>query len=167
MKMAKIAIYPGTFDPITYGHIDIIKRASALFDKVIIAVAVNAHKQPVFSAEERIDMIENACKDIPRIETDQIEGLVVDYAEKKKAHAIIRGLRAVSDFEFELQMALVNRKLNETLITVFLMPHENYSYLNSSIVRELAQFGGNIKSFVPDYVRQKLIDKVSSGATLY
>ena len=167
MKMAKIAIYPGTFDPITNGHIDIIKRASALFDKVIIAVAINAHKKPVFSAEERIDMIENACKDIPRIETDQIDGLVVDYAERKKAHAIIRGLRAVSDFEFELQMALVNRKLNETLITVFLMPHENYSYLNSSIVRELAQFGGNIKSFVPDYVRQKLIDKVESGATLY
>ena len=167
MKMAKIAIYPGTFDPITNGHIDIIKRASALFDKVIIAVAINAHKQPVFSAEERIDMIENACRDIPRIETDQIDGLVVDYAERKRAHAIIRGLRAVSDFEFELQMALVNRKLNETLITVFLMPHENYSYLNSSIVRELAQFGGNIKSFVPDYVRQKLIDKVESGATLY
>ena len=167
MKMAKIAIYPGTFDPITNGHIDIIKRASALFDKVIIAVAINAHKQPVFSAEERIDMIENACRDIPRIETDQIDGLVVDYAERKRAHAIIRGLRAVSDFEFELQMALVNRKLNEPLITVFLMPHENYSYLNSSIVRELAQFGGNIKSFVPDYVRQKLIDKVESGATLY
>lgn len=166
MKMAKIAIYPGTFDPITNGHIDIIKRASVLFDQVIIAVAINAHKQPVFSVDERIDMINTVCKGIPRVVTDQIDGLVVDYAAEKKALAIIRGLRAVSDFEFELQMALVNRKLNEKLITVFLMPHEKYSYLNSSIVREVAQFGGNIKSFVPEYVHQKLAAKAKSGTGL-
>lgn len=164
--MSKIAIYPGTFDPITNGHIDIIQRAAALFDHVIVAVAKNAHKQPVFTVTERMDMIENACREISQIEIDEIDGLVVDFALKKKAHAIIRGLRAVSDFEFELQMALVNRKLDETLITVFLMPHERYSYLNSSIVRELAQFGGKIESFVPEYVRQKLIEKVASGAKM-
>jgi len=164
--MSKTAIYPGTFDPITNGHIDIIQRAAALFDHVIIAVAKNSHKQPVFTVAERKEMISTACKEIPHIEIDEIDGLVVDYALKKKAHAIIRGLRAVTDFEFELQMALVNRKLDETLITVFLMPHEQYSYLNSSIVRELAQFGGKIESFVPECVRQKLIEKVASGAKL-
>ncbi len=160
MKMKKTAIYPGTFDPITNGHIDIIQRASVLFDRVIVAVAINAHKQPVFSAEERMDMIRTVCKDIPRLKIDQVDCLIVDYAAKMKAHAIIRGLRAVSDFEYELQMALVNRKLDEDLITVFLMPHEKYSYLNSSIVRELAQFGGDIKCFVPEYVREKLLEKV-------
>ena len=164
--MSKIAIYPGTFDPITYGHIDIIQRAVALFDHVIIAVAKNSHKQPVFTVTERKEMIRTASREIPHIEIDEIDGLVVDYALKKKAHAIIRGLRAVSDFEFELQMALVNRKLDETLITVFLMPHERYSYLNSSIVRELAQFGGKIESFVPECVRLKLKEKVAAGAKL-
>ncbi len=164
--MSKIAIYPGTFDPITYGHIDIIQRAAVLFDHIIVAVAKNTHKQPVFTVSERMGMIKTACREIPHIEIDEIDGLVVDYALEKKAHAIIRGLRAVTDFEFELQMALVNRKLDESLITVFLMPHERYSYLNSSIVRELAQFGGKIESFVPECVRQKLIEKVASGVNL-
>ncbi|MBN1479828.1 pantetheine-phosphate adenylyltransferase [candidate division KSB1 bacterium] len=156
----KIAIYPGTFDPITNGHIDIIQRATALFDKVIVAVATNPQKKPLFTAEERMDMIVHVMRNYPQVEIDQIEGLLVDYAKKRNAHAVIRGLRAISDFEFELQMALVNRKLSEQLITVFLMPHESYSYLNSSIVKELAMFGGNIKCFVPDYVVQQLRKKI-------
>jgi len=156
----KIAIYPGTFDPITYGHVDIIQRAAAIFDRVIVAVATNSQKRPLFTVAERMDMIRHVVGDIPHLEIDQIEGLLVDYAVERGAHAVIRGLRAVSDFEFELQMALVNRKLNEKLITVFLMPHEKYSYLNSSIVKELAQFGGNIECFVPKYVQEKIKEKM-------
>lgn len=157
----KIAIYPGTFDPITNGHIDIIQRATALFDKVIVAVATNPNKKPLFTVTERMDMIAHVMRHFPQVEIDRIEGLLVDYAVARNANAVIRGLRAISDFEFELQMALVNRKLNEQLITVFLMPHENYSYLNSSIVKELASFGGNIKCFVPDYVVQQLRKKLN------
>ena len=155
------AIYPGTFDPITNGHIDIIQRAAVIFDKVIVAVATNPQKRPLFSVAERMDMISHVMKDVPHIEIDKIDGLLVDYALEQKAHAIIRGLRAVSDFEFELQMALVNRKLSEHLITVFMMPHESYSYLNSSIVKELAMFGGNIKCFVPEYVLQQIKKKLN------
>ncbi|MBN1466063.1 pantetheine-phosphate adenylyltransferase [candidate division KSB1 bacterium] len=156
----KIAIYPGTFDPVTNGHIDIINRAALIFDKVIIAVATNPQKKPLFSVAERMDMLAHVISNTPNIEIDRIDGLVVDYAMAKKAHAVIRGLRAVSDFEFELQMALVNRKLCEELITVFLMPHEKYSYLNSGIVKELATFGGNINCFVPEYVLNKIKEKL-------
>ena len=159
--MSRIAIYPGTFDPITYGHIDIIRRAVAIFDHVIVAVATNPNKRPLFDVDERMDMIRHEVEDEPRVEIDRIDGLLVNYAAARSADAVIRGLRAVSDFEFELQMALVNRKLNEKLITVFLMPHESYSYLNSSIVKELALFGADINSFVPDYVQQKLREKLS------
>lgn len=155
----KIAIYPGTFDPITNGHIDIIRRATVIFDKVIVAVATNPKKSPLFNVEERKDMIATVMQDYPQVTVDSIDGLLVDYAILKKANAVIRGLRAISDFEFELQMALVNRKLSEELITVFMMPHENYSYLNSSIVKEVASFGGSIKCFVPEYVRQKVLQK--------
>ncbi|MBN1560059.1 pantetheine-phosphate adenylyltransferase [candidate division KSB1 bacterium] len=157
----KIAIYPGTFDPITNGHIDIIRRAALIFDKVIVAVATNPQKKPLFSVAERMDMIKQVIKDTPHIEVDKIDGLLVDYAIEKKAHAVIRGLRAVSDFEYELQMAQVNRKLCEELITVFMMPHENYSYLNSSVVKEIAMFGGNIRCFVPDYVLAKIKEKMN------
>jgi pantetheine-phosphate adenylyltransferase len=159
--MSKIAIYPGTFDPITYGHADIIMRAVAIFDHVIVAVATNPNKLPLFTVDERMDMIRHVTKDNPRVEIDKIDGLVVDYAVSRSADAVIRGLRAVSDFEYELQMALVNRKLDEKLITVFLMPHENYSYLNSSIVKELALFGADVASFVPEYVQQKLKEKLA------
>ncbi len=158
-KSMKIAIYPGTFDPITNGHIDIIRRATVIFDKVIVAVATNPKKSPLFSVEERKDMIATVMQDFPQVTVDSIDGLLVDYAIEKKANAVIRGLRAISDFEFELQMALVNRKLSEELITVFMMPHENYSYLNSSIVKEVASFGGSIKCFVPEYVRRKVLQK--------
>jgi pantetheine-phosphate adenylyltransferase len=157
----KVAVYPGTFDPITNGHIDIIQRAATLFDRVIVAVATNPQKKPLFSVEERMDMIAEVTKNLPQVEIDHIEGLMVDYAIKKRAHAIIRGLRAISDFEYEFQMALVNRKLSEELVTVFLMPRENYTYLNSSIVKEVAHFGGNIKCFVPEYVRQKIQAKIN------
>lgn len=156
----KVAIYPGSFDPITYGHIDIIKRATILFDEVIIAVARNIAKAPLFSETERMDMIREAVKDNPAIHVDSFQGLLVTYAEEKGAQAVIRGLRAVTDFEFELQMAQVNRKLDDKLITVFLMPHEKYSYLNSTIVKELAKFNGNISCFVPPYVEDQLIKKL-------
>ncbi len=156
----KIAIYPGSFDPITWGHIDIIKRASLLFDHVIVAIANNMNKQPLFSVEERLEMIRDSIEGIANISVDSFQGLLVKYAQRNNAVAVIRGLRAVSDFEFELQMALVNRKLDEQLITVFLMPHEKYSYLNSSIVKELAALDGRIDCFVPEIVKQKLLIKM-------
>ncbi len=156
----KIAIYPGSFDPITWGHIDIIKRASLLFDHVIVAIANNMNKQPLFTVDERMEMIRASISGIANISVDSFQGLLVKYARRNNAVAVIRGLRAVSDFEFELQMALVNRKLDEQLITVFLMPHEKYSYLNSSIVRELASLDGNIDCFVPEIVKQKLLIKM-------
>lgn len=161
MRMAKTAIYPGTFDPITNGHLDIIQRAVLLFDHLIIAVATNPQKKPLFSTEERIDMIRNVVGNDPRIEICRVDGLLVEYAEKRGAVALIRGLRAVSDFEYELQMAMINRKLNEKLITVFLMPHERYAYLNSSIVKELAYFNAEFDQFVPKYVYEKLKEKLS------
>jgi pantetheine-phosphate adenylyltransferase len=160
MNPERTAIYPGSFDPITYGHIDIIKRAVTLFDQVIIAVARNIAKSPLFSEQERVHMIEASLQDVPRVKVDSFSGLLVDYARTVNAHAVIRGLRAVSDFEFELQMALVNRKLDEQLVTVFLMPHENYTYLNSSIVKELARFGGDVTPFVPPLVHNQLIAKL-------
>ncbi len=152
----RTAIYPGTFDPITNGHIDIIERALKLFDKVIITVARNSAKNPLFSEEERMVLIKDAVRHLKGVEVDSFDGLLVDYARKKKATAFVRGLRAISDFEYELQMALMNRKLNEDLVTVFLMPHEKYTYLNSSIVREIARHAGNVKDFVPPNVLRKL-----------
>lgn len=156
----KIAIYPGSFDPITNGHIDIIKRAAIIFDRVIVAVAKNLSKTPLFSEQERVGMISESVSQMPKVSVDSFNCLLVDYAAQKKANAIIRGLRAVSDFEYELQMALVNRKLDEDIITVFLMPHEKYTYLNSSIVKELARLNGDISCFVPLHVKIKLIEKL-------
>ncbi len=155
----KTAVYPGTFDPITNGHIDIIERALKIFDKVIIAVSVDSTKNPLFTVEERIKMISEAVKDIQRIEIDSFSGLLVDYAKKTNAIAIIRGLRAVSDFEYEFQMALMNRRLNEKIETVFLMPNEKFTYLNSSIVREVVSLGGDISDFVPENVKNELKKK--------
>jgi pantetheine-phosphate adenylyltransferase len=156
----KIGIYPGTFDPITNGHIDVIKRASLLFDKVIVAVSCNAAKTPLFSIDERIEMIKQSLKKLQNIEVDSFQGLLVDYIKKKNATAVIRGLRATSDFEYEFQMALINRKLSESMVTVFLMPHEKYTYLNSSIVKEVASFKGDVSCFVPEHVKLKLISKL-------
>ncbi|HLT24901.1 MAG TPA: pantetheine-phosphate adenylyltransferase [Ignavibacteria bacterium] len=156
-----IAVYPGTFDPITNGHLDIIERASSLFDKVIVTVALNSSKEPLFTKEERKDMIENVTAGFDNIEVDVFDGLLVDYTQKKKASVIIRGLRAISDFEYEFQMSLTNRKLSPDITTIFLMPNEKYTYLNSSLIRELSKFDADITDFVPEYVRSKLREKFS------
>lgn len=161
--MEKItAVYPGTFDPVTNGHLDIIERASALFEKVIVTVAVNSNKTPLFSKEERKDMIVNATSGFGNVEVDSFDGLLVDYAQNKKASVIIRGLRAISDFEYEFQMSLTNRKLAPAINTIFLMPNEKYTYLNSSLIRELAKFHADIEDFVPAYVLNKLKEKFSA-----
>jgi pantetheine-phosphate adenylyltransferase len=152
----KIAIYPGTFDPITNGHLDILERAVKLFDKVIITVARNPSKAPMFTEEERRDMVEACVRKYKNVEVDSFDGLLVEYARKKRATSLVRGLRAISDFEYELQMALMNRKLDGNIETVFLMPNEKYTYLNSSIVREIARLGGDVSGFVPKPVLQAL-----------
>jgi len=157
----KIAIYPGTFDPITMGHLDILQRASKLFDKVIITLAINSNKTPLFSKEERLDFIRDAVKNMPNVTVDSLEGMLIKFAEKMGASAVIRGLRAISDFEFEFQLALMNRKQNQEITTVFLMPHEKYTYLNSTIIREVARFGGDVSSFITPYVAEKLKSKFS------
>lgn len=156
-----IAIYPGTFDPITNGHLDIIERAAQLFDTVIVTVAVNSSKTPLFTASERLTMIQAAIKEkkLKNVTAESFSGLLVNFAKKKKASALLRGLRAVSDFEYEFQMALMNRKLAPHISTVFLMPTEKYSYLNSSIVREVAKHHGDIKGLVPAAVRVALQKK--------
>lgn len=154
-----IVVYPGTFDPITNGHLDIIERASCLFDRVIVTIALNTNKEPLFSKEERKEMISGVTKRFKNVEIDSFDGLLVNYAKKKKATAIIRGLRALSDFEYEFQMSLTNRKLAPKINTVFLMPNENFSYLNSSLVKELAKFKGKVNCFVPDSVRKRLEEK--------
>lgn len=161
--MKKLAIYPGTFDPITFGHLDVIQRASELFDIVIVAVLENAAKKPLFTKEERVEMIREAVKSIPNVDVDVFDGLLVEYAKRKGAIAIIRGLRAVSDFEYEFQMALMNRKISNGITTVFLMPHEKYTYLNSSIVRELARLNANVSDFVPQFVAEKLKEKFKTS----
>ncbi|MCB0724084.1 MAG: pantetheine-phosphate adenylyltransferase [Ignavibacteriae bacterium] len=155
------AVYPGTFDPITNGHLDIIERASALFSKVIVTVAVNTSKAPLFTKDERKDMIENVTSGFDNVEVDAFDGLLVDLAKKKQASVIIRGLRAISDFEYEFQMSLTNRKLAPGINTIFLMPNEKYTYLNSSLIRELAKFNADITDFVPAYVLEKLKGKNS------
>jgi pantetheine-phosphate adenylyltransferase len=159
-KNKKIAIYPGTFDPITNGHLDIIHRASILFDEVIVAVAVNRNKTPLFSIEERVELIKETTKSIKNVAVDTFSGLIVEYCQMKNAIALIRGLRAVSDFEIELQMALVNRKIGKNVETVFLMPSENNTYLSSSVIREIASFQGDVTPFVPDYVKLKLDERL-------
>ena len=154
--MPRIAIYPGTFDPITNGHIDVIHRAGRLFDRVIVAVSTNPAKKPVFTVEERVGLIREALRDQKNVEVEDFKGLLVEYAHSRNAVAIVRGLRAISDFEYEFQMALVNRKISNGLVTVFLMPHEKYTYLNSTIVKEVASLGGNVEEFVPENVLKAL-----------
>ena len=155
----RIAIYPGTFDPITYGHIDVVSRASEIFDEVIVAVASNSAKQPLFSVPERVAMITEVLRKFSNVSVDSFKGLLVGYARRQKASAIVRGLRAMSDFEYEFQMALANRRLDSTMTTVFLMPHEQYTYLNSSLVREIAMLGGEVSKFVPPLVGKRLLQK--------
>ncbi|MBM4175988.1 MAG: pantetheine-phosphate adenylyltransferase [Ignavibacteria bacterium] len=159
--MEKIVIYPGTFDPITLGHLDVIQRAASLFDRIIVSVLVNASKAPLFTKEERMEMIKEAVADYKHVEVDEFDGLLVEYAKRKNAVAIIRGLRAISDFEYEFQMALMNRKISDGITTVFLMPHEKYTYLNSTIVRELARLHADVSEFVPKCVINRLNNKFS------
>jgi pantetheine-phosphate adenylyltransferase len=154
-------LYPGTFDPITNGHIDIIRRARELFDGVVVTVAINPSKTPLFSVDERVKMIQASVHGFDNIDVDSFNGLVVDHAKQVGAVGIIRGLRAVSDFEYEFQMALMNRKLAGDIATVFLMPHEKYTYLNSSIVRNLASLKSDVSDFVPPIVSEALKKKFS------
>ena len=153
-----VGVYPGTFDPITHGHTDIIARSLHIFDQVIVAVAPNPNKRPLFDLAERVEMVKLVTKDLPRIEVVAFDGLLVTYVKQRGAHAVIRGLRAISDFEYEFQMALVNRKLDDQVETVFLMPSEEYSYLTSSIIKEVASLGGPVTDFVHPEVATRLID---------
>ena len=155
----KIVIYPGTFDPVTNGHVDVIERATSLFDKVVVTVARNPIKNPLFTVSERLIMLREALKQFDNVAVDSFEGLIVDHAKEVGAIGIIRGLRAISDFDFEFQMALMNRKLSDDLRTIFLMPHEKYTYLNSTIIRNLAQFNSDVSEFVPPIVSEMLKDK--------
>ena len=157
----RTVIYPGTFDPVTFGHIDIIQRARSLFDRVIVGVGKSLQKEVLFTTPERVAMIEEAVRDFDAVTVTAFDGLLVRFAESHGALAVIRGLRAVSDFEYELQMALMNRKLSSAVETVFLMPNQKYSYLNSSIVREVSRFGGDVSHFVPSHVKEQLIRKQS------
>src|SRR4030066_1734988 len=147
-------LYPGSFDPVTFGHIDIIERARDLFDSVVVTVAVNPTKTPLFTVEERVYFIKESVKEFKNIYVDSFDGLVVDHAKSVGASGIIRGLRAISDFEYEFQMALMNRKLAKDIATIFLMPHEKYTYLNSSIVRNLASLNSDVSDFVPPVVQK-------------
>ena len=159
MRKEKIALYPGTFDPITLGHVDIIQRSSKLFDRVIVTLAKNVNKKPLFSVEERIAMITDAVRDLENVEVEAFDGLLINFARQRGISVIVRGLRAISDFEYEFQMALMNRQMAEEITTVFLMPHEKFTYLNSTIIRDVASFGGDIKKFTTPFVANKLKEK--------
>ena len=159
----RTAIYPGSFDPMTNGHLDVIERAVKLFDRVIVAVAKNESKQPLFTLQERVDLVRQGIQHLPSVEADSFDCLLVDYVERCSAQAIVRGLRAVSDFEFEFQLALMNRKLNEKVETIFMMPKDTYTFLSSRIVKEIARLGGNVNSFVPAHVQRALTDKLKES----
>jgi pantetheine-phosphate adenylyltransferase len=158
----KIGIYPGTFDPITHGHTDIITRSLRVFDKVVVAVAPNPAKHPLFNLTDRLDMVKLVLKDLGQVEVTYFDGLLVNYVSESGAHAIIRGLRAISDFEHEFQMALINRKLAKQVETVFLMPSEEYSYLSSTIIKDVATHGGALTEFVHPEVARRLEERIRS-----
>lgn len=155
----KIGVYPGSFDPITKGHLDIIKRASRLMDKVIVGVFNNTSKVPTFSVEERVEFIKQSVSDIPNVSVESFPGLLIDFMHLKEANVIIRGLRAISDFEHELQMYLTNRQLDKNIETIFFMTSSEYSYLSSSLIKEIASFGGNIDDFVPEPIKERIMQK--------
>ena len=158
----RTAIYPGSFDPFTNGHLDLVQRASRLFDRVIVAVAKSDGKHPLFLLEERKALIEQCIRPMPNVEVDTFDGLLVDYVQKRSAQAVLRGLRAVSDFEFEFQMALMNRKLNDSFETIFMMPKDTYTFLSSRIVKEIARLGGDVSTFVPAHVQTALTNVLTS-----
>ena len=161
--MNDIAIYAGSFDPVTMGHLDVIERAASIFGRLIVVVAENSRKETIFSVQERVHMLQEIVKDMDGVEVDSFPGLLVDYARQKGVHVLVRGLRAISDFEFEFQMALTNRKLEPDVETVFLMPREEYSYFNASAIREIAALGGDITKFVPPTVQEPLRARMRKG----
>lgn len=161
--MASIAVCPGSFDPVTLGHLDIITRGAKVFDKVIVAVLNNRSKQPLFSVEERVQLLRDVTKDLHNVEVDCFHGLLIDYVKEKKASAIIKGLRAVSDFEYEMQMASINRKLDEDVETFFMMTNNKFSYLSSSIVKEIAKYNAPVGDLVPEIVEKALQEKYRAG----
>jgi len=156
----KKALYPGSFDPVTHGHVDVIRRAVKIFDGLILAVANNPTKKPLFSLDERVEMIKSVTSNIEGIEIDTFDGLLVDFVAHKKASVVVRGLRSMSDFEYEFQMALTNRKLCSSVETIFMMPSESYSYLSSKLIKEAAALGANIKAFVPVFVAKAVKEKL-------
>jgi pantetheine-phosphate adenylyltransferase len=160
--MSTLAIYPGSFDPLTNGHVDIILRGARLFDRIIVAILVNAEKSPLFSMEERVEILRAVFKDQRSVEIDTFGGLLVDYVERRQAQVIVRGLRAVSDFEYEFQMALMNRRLNSRIETVFMMPAEQYTYISSRLIKEVFALGGRVHGLVPELVEARLRDKVTA-----
>src|SRR5690349_25004716 len=161
-----IAIYPGSFDPLTNGHVDIIQRGSKLFDRIVIAILLNIEKAPLFTVQERVDLTREVFRATPNVEVDTFDGLLVDYARRKHASVIVRGLRAVSDFEYEMQMALMNRRLNPDVETVFMMPAEPYTYVSSRLVKEVVALGGSVTGLVPSIVESRLRDKKLARETL-
>ena len=156
MGTGRLAVYPGSFDPLTNGHVDIIKRGGHLFDRIVVAILVNLDKAPLFTTEERVAIAREVFQDQPNVEVDTFEGLLVDYAKQREASVIVRGLRAISDFEYELQMALMNRRLNSEIETVFMMPAEPYTYVSSWLVKEVFALGGSISGLVPPVVETQL-----------
>jgi pantetheine-phosphate adenylyltransferase len=157
--MSTLAVYPGSFDPLTNGHVDIISRGARLFDRIVVAILVNAEKSPLFSMEERVEITRAVFKDQHNVEVDTFDGLLVDYVERRSAQVIVRGLRAVSDFEFEFQMALMNRRLKPEIETVFMMPAEQYTYISSRLIKEVFSLGGRVEGLVPELVEQRLRGK--------
>ena len=157
--MSTLAVYPGSFDPLTNGHVDIITRGARLFDRIAVAILKNAEKAPMFSMDERVEIAREVFKNHANVEVDTFEGLLVDYVERKRAQAIVRGLRAVSDFEFEFQMALMNQRLNPRIETVFMMPAEQYTYISSRLIKEVFALGGRVQGLVPELVEERLRGK--------
>jgi pantetheine-phosphate adenylyltransferase len=162
-RRAPLAVFPGSFDPVTNGHLDIVERALAVFDRVRLAILVNSEKKPLFSVEERLAILREAFRRSPRVEIDTFSGLLVDYARRVGASVIIRGIRAISDFDYEFQMALMNRRLDPRIETVFMMPAESYSYLSSRLVKEVFELGGSVSGLVPSIVERRLGEKLGRG----
>jgi len=166
MNAEQLAIYPGSFDPLTNGHVDIIQRGSRIFDRIVIAILLNVEKSPLFTVAERVEIARDVFSGYPNVEVDTFDGLLVEYARRKRAGVIVRGLRAISDFEYEMQMALMNRHLNPDVETVFMMPAETYTYVSSRLVKEVVALGGSVNGLVPSLVEDRLRDKKRRRKTL-